>query len=315
MLAKSVEGLNFEYDLYIITLRDHEEKYGYIGKIDRQFKVPPHWIVLDKKTSGQAETVWRGISQEKLNADRQLIIKDCDNYFQTGEIPANCVAICDLMKYPHINATNKSYIRSSATFDGHRIVTEIKEKEIVSSFFCCGLYSFRTVSTFSSAYSITNNSAAYISDLIQTLLSQGYLFSYIEGDNYLDFGTLEDWQKYCKEHSVLLVDIDGIIFENAGEYIFPYWGGAAGITKNITKINQLYESGKQQIILTTARTELYRKITEKQLKDNGVKYHKIVFGLNHGKRIIINDYSTTNPYPSCDAINLARNSATLDQLL
>ena len=35
-------------------------------------------------------------------------------------------------------------------------------------------------------------------------------------------------------------------------------------------------------------------------------------GLNHSKRIIINDYANSNPYPSCDSINIKRNSDSLD---
>ena len=38
-------------------------------------------------------------------------------------------------------------------------------------------------------------------------------------------------------------------------------------------------------------------------------------GLNHSKRIIINDYSNSNPYKSCDAINLKRNADDLKEIL
>lgn len=37
--------------------------------------------------------------------------------------------------------------------------------------------------------------------------------------------------------------------------------------------------------------------------------------LNHTRRIIINDYSKSNPYKSCDAINLKRNSDDLKEIL
>jgi hypothetical protein len=40
-----------------------------------------------------------------------------------------------------------------------------------------------------------------------------------------------------------------------------------------------------------------------------------VFGLNQGKRIVVNDYAPTNPYKSCDALNIARDSADLTEML
>jgi hypothetical protein len=38
-------------------------------------------------------------------------------------------------------------------------------------------------------------------------------------------------------------------------------------------------------------------------------------GMQHGKRIIVNDYSKSNPYKSCDAINLRRDSQELEDIL
>jgi len=38
-------------------------------------------------------------------------------------------------------------------------------------------------------------------------------------------------------------------------------------------------------------------------------------GLQSNKRIVINDYSSTNVYPNCTAINLKRNNDDLENLL
>ena len=40
-----------------------------------------------------------------------------------------------------------------------------------------------------------------------------------------------------------------------------------------------------------------------------------IFGLVHGRRIVINDYANTNPFKSCDAINLRRDSEDLREML
>ena len=46
-----------------------------------------------------------------------------------------------------------------------------------------------------------------------------------------------------------------------------------------------------------------------------IPYDDIIFGLVHGRRIVINDYARTNPFKSCDAINIKRNSDDLKEML
>ena len=55
--------------------------------------------------------------------------------------------------------------------------------------------------------------------------------------------------------------------------------------------------------------------TIKQLERLNIPYDDIIFGLVHGRRIVINDYARTNPFKSCDAINIKRNSDDLKEML
>jgi hypothetical protein len=56
-------------------------------------------------------------------------------------------------------------------------------------------------------------------------------------------------------------------------------------------------------------------MTTKQMTDLGIPFDHLIMGLYHSKRIIINDYSHSNPYKSCDSINLKRNSEELKEIL
>ena len=47
----------------------------------------------------------------------------------------------------------------------------------------------------------------------------------------------------------------------------------------------------------------------------GVKYHTIIFDLPHAKRILINDFSNSNQYPSAIAISPKRDADNLEELL
>ena len=84
-------------------------------------------------------------------------------------------------------------------------------------------------------------------------------------------------------------DIDGTLCTlSNGEY-----EKAAPLVERIKHVNRLYDAG-HKIILNTARgmgrtdnspvyaERLFRKLTEKQLEDWGVKYHKLFMGKPSG---------------------------------
>ena len=46
-----------------------------------------------------------------------------------------------------------------------------------------------------------------------------------------------------------------------------------------------------------------------------VKYKTIITDLMHSKRILVNDFAETNPYPSSIAVNIPRNDTGLSSIL
>jgi histidinol phosphatase-like enzyme len=155
----------------------------------------------------------------------------------------------------------------------------------------------------------------YVSHLIYQMMLDNHTFTTQHVQEYVDWGTLSEWTLYKQEYATLFIDIDGVLVENSGQYFSPKWGETKSIKPNVEIINNLFDSGKVQVILTTARKSSFKDETEKQLEKAGIKYHKIIYDLLHCKRILINDYSKTNPYKSCDAINLKRNSPELSEML
>ena len=143
----------------------------------------------------------------------------------------------------------------------------------------------------------------------------GKTFSAFSVDNFMDWGTLKEWNRFKSTYSTLFVDIDGTLVKNCSEFFKPLWGDSDPIKENIDKINQMYESGRTKVILTTSRSSKSNKQTRNQLERIGLKYHQIIYDLYHAKRIIINDYANSNPYKSCDSINIKRNSNNLAEML
>jgi hypothetical protein len=77
----------------------------------------------------------------------------------------------------------------------------------------------------------------------------------------------------------------------------------------------MHQSGKVKIILTTSRPEYLKDVTILEMEDKGIPYDHLVMGLPHCQRILINDFAKSNPYPSCSAINITRDSNQLREYL
>ena len=75
------------------------------------------------------------------------------------------------------------------------------------------------------------------------------------------------------------------------------------------------EHGKVKIILTTSRPERLRGLTMDEMKKYNIPYDTLIMGLPHCKRVVINDFANSNPYPACESINLPRNSDNLTEFL
>lgn len=61
------------------------------------------------------------------------------------------------------------------------------------------------------------------------------------------------------------------------------------------KVREWYDLG-HVIILTTARPEEYRSLTESQLKQLDIPFDQLVMGIGRNTRILINNESTHFPY-------------------
>jgi predicted mannosyl-3-phosphoglycerate phosphatase (HAD superfamily) len=60
------------------------------------------------------------------------------------------------------------------------------------------------------------------------------------------------------------------------------------------KMNEWYEAG-HYIVLTTARPENLRVITQEQMATAGFRYHQLVMGIGREERILINNNSNKDP--------------------
>jgi len=317
MIVESISGLNLsEFDfIYVTTTKEILNKYegaregikqNFLDRYKRNICV----VELDNSTRSQSETVYQTII--KANISGSILVKDSDGFFSSEEFNENCVCYCDAS----LNDVSKIQNKSFLTFDEQKLILNIVEKQIISKTFSVGGYFFKDCASFMRTYEELSKfeevSEVYISNIINKLILENEKFYAKKTSNFSDWGTIEDWEKYKENFKTIFIDIDGVLFKNASRYFFPKWGQSEPLEKNIDLLKKILYKKKYQIILTTARNETAKEETIKQLEKYDIKYDKIIFGLNHAKRVIINDFSKTNKYPSCEAINIKRDQDDLE---
>ena len=316
MLVEALKGINFNnIDKVCFGFSKQQvDKYNCYEAIlmcidQLGIKDKAEIVYLNKQTRNQPETVYEVVKYFDIKG--QIIIKEVDNYFKCDIEEGNYMCYYDLNNTTKINPSNKSYITIK-----RNLITDIVEKKVVSSTFGCGSYSFAHAYEYCQYFESLNNiDKLFLSDIIKRMILDGIEFQPCEVKDYIDWGTKEDWFEYVRNYKTLFIDLDGTLVKSSGKHTPPYWGETEAIKENVDFVNKLYDTGKVYVIITTARDKEAKDVTLQQLKREGIKYHDIILGLYHSNRTIINDYGTSSPYPTCDAVNIVRNSNELERFL
>lgn len=317
MLVDSVVSMNLTgiESIYVIHLKEHEESFQFKKGLVENFKKYGldslvRFVELDNQTCNQVETVRLGL--KSIGRDIPFLVKDCDNSFRMSDFPVdkNFVSYYKLENFKGSDVSSKSYLQ----LDNMGVVSNIVEKRVISDKFCCGAYGFQSSDSFL-AHSNIDSENAFISDVIFNMILNGKTFVGVECQDYEDWGTMEAWRKYKSSFKTLFVDIDGTVVKNSSAYLRPYIGESEPLQKNVDYLKKLIETQRVELIFTTSRPQEWEEATKKQLQDLGLKYKHLIMGLQSSKRILINDFSDTNPYKSCEAVNIPRDSDNLKQYL
>ncbi len=318
MLEKSIELFDISKfsKIVVVALKEHVDRYTSTKVLSsilkKAFSKKVILIQLENETSCQAETVLYGIVKSKVKGG--FIIKDVDNIFsqKIDKINKNQITTINSKKIDLLDAKSKSYI----DFNKMGKVTNIVEKKVISDYFCSGAYEFRSTKDFifhaNKCLKISKN--VFISDVIYSMLLDNHYFSYIEGSDYIDWGTLREFRNFHKKHYTIFCDFDGCLVENSAKFSKKPWI-IKPIKKNIECIQKLQKLIKVELIITTSRSSAEKKKISNFLRMNNIKFKIIITDLMHSKRILINDFANSNPYPSSIAVNISRNNIELSSVL
>lgn len=313
MIKKALEGLKGieKKDIIITILKEHEEKYDISKGLKENIGEEITIIILDEPTKSQSETVY--LTLKEAGVRESFLVKDSDNYFEVDvSCENNYICYSNLDEYTEINPSNKSYIKMNE----QGVIIDMVEKRIISKSFNVGGYFFKNVEKFIETFEKLGESNSfselYLSYIIEDMIiNQKEVFLGKKVEKYLDWGTFEDWIRYTRKFKTYFFDLDGILFKNGSQFFSPRWGETDIIKNNVEFIKELSKNEYSQIFFVTSRPEKYRNMVEKKLKELGIEFEGLIMNCLHAKRMIINDFSKTNGYPSCDSINVPRDSENL----
>ena len=311
MVENAAEHYIGVHRVTIVILKDHDEKYQARKKLEEAFGNKVDVVVLDKITSGPADTVYQAIKRGRVNLDQQLLIKDCDGFYKTQEMSGNVIYVASLSDHPGIRTAGAN---SYTLTNDQSIINSVVEKRIVSNHFCVGGYQFETAQSFVDAFdklllAFSPPGEAFVSNIVDYMISEGNVFIESNVDKFTDVGTADDWFDYNNKPTYFC-DIDGTIVKSKWDYYEP----CEALWDNVSALLKEKQRGCK-IVFTTSRPEKYRKITLDMLDELGFGSCSLIMGIHHSKRVLINDYANSNPYPTALAINIKRDSEDLGDLI
>ena len=311
MIENAAKNFIGKYNITIAILKQHNEMFNAENKLREAFGDKVNIVVLDEPTSGPADTVYQTIMKAKyfFTSVSPMLIKDCDGFYDTDLVDGNAIYVSKLSKNPDIrNAPAKSYTITNE----QGIITSVVEKQIVSNSFCVGGYQFASIGEYVDTFEKLKDNATseiFVSNIIDYMISNGKVFNEKEVENFIDVGTADDWFKFNNKPTYFC-DIDGTIVKTKDFHDDPY----EPIQKNVDALLKEQARGCK-LVFVTARKKRYEEYTNKILTEMGFVNYVLVMETNHSRRVLINDYANSNPFPSAVALNLKRDSDDLGDMI
>jgi len=211
MIIRAVESLPHTTNKIFICQNSHLNKY----KIDEEIKkiYPESTIIgIDYVTSGQATTCSLAFTKCNINLDLPIMISACDNgvYYDINEYKKILYDdTIDIIIWSFSNnPTSKLYPSMYAWMDvdSNNIIRRVSIKKPFDD--CNNIYAIIGTMVFKKAkyfiegldlilsYDLRTNGEYYVDNIIEPLINKGYKCKIFNVDNYLCWGTPNDYKTY-----------------------------------------------------------------------------------------------------------------------
>lgn len=317
MLSLALSQLDVSLDDVLITvLREHETKFHVTEGIRTIFGGRPRVIVLDEPTRSQSETVARTLEASGLA--EPFLVKDSDNTYVLAEIeqPYNYVCCDSLNHFDSINPRNKSYLQ----VDHAGLISNIREKVVISDLFNVGGYYFTDPAAFLEAYRRLSADAAswqrelYLSDVIGAMILAGVPFRARHVTGYRDWGTIVEWRRALLSRRTYFVLLDGFLFERGSAYFQPRFADVRPRAAALDAVRKARDEGHTVICLSIRPPEL-ASLTAAQLAAAGLEGAQVVYGCPISPWTLVTSPDPTTPFQTSLALELAADDPNLEAKL
>lgn len=246
------------YDAESILKKELTEKYN--------VKI----CVLESKTSGPAETVYKAIKM--CNVVGEFAVRDCLNWIAIDNTcNGNFIAGLDLAKYSKniLNLRSMSFI---VTNEQHQVL-DVIEKKFRSDIISVGLYGFESAEDYLLAYEHLNDSnypikKLYVSHIMSYLIGyKNKIFHYAETKKFEDWSSLEAYSNLQRDYAICLVDLDALYGENL-------------LAMDNVYVNSLFERSKDthiSFIMFTGNPNVDRREIEKKYREAGINCTHVIY--------------------------------------
>ncbi len=266
-----------------------------------------HIVTIPEKTNGPYETILMALQYIDIN--EISIICDCDHHINVDPIfeylkkNENFDAIIPIWNIKKDKQKNWSKV----VCDSSNNINHICEKKIIENtdaniFGIIGCYVFKNISFFK------ENNFTYFSEILEKFRILNKNLALIKINNALFYGDLpmyENCVNILRKKATIFCDIDGTLIKHEDHPSYDS-NDIEPFNNVICSIRKLYENNK--IVLTTARSQKYKKETVDILNKYNIRFDDIIMGLPPGPRFLINDHKPSKIFTSqSTAIEVERN--------
>jgi hypothetical protein len=312
----SVREATDKNHIFMAIRKENEDVWG-ASSILKQVEPDIQLLILPRETNGPADTVVCML--EEFSVSGSFIVKDCDCSMKPISFADGGNAVFLGWRETAIgDRGSKSWVEVEGDNGlGLMKVTAITEKQRPTDWYVCGAYQFADADKFLGYFNgadINRSKEVFCSSVIQKMMAAGDGFSGVPCHNLHDWGTWDKYVTWRQQRKVYFLDIDGCTTQAGMPYGAGSWRDVHVLDGVKEKTAKMIADGCS-IILVTSRPGTEAGVTEAVLKEDGVQWTRIVYGIPNGPRVLVNDYAASNPYPACSAINTKRNSGSWMEML
>jgi hypothetical protein len=304
MLALAVERLGVAPSSMVVAiLREHEDAFDATAGIRSALGAEVQVVVHERPTANQPETVARTLELAELR--EPFLVKDSDNQFVVDGLAEDVGAVCvdSLNHHDAINPRNKSYVQ----VDRNGLITNIREKSVISDLFSVGGYFFPDPDHYLACYRrLAEDGAAddrelYLSDVIGSMILEGVPFRAHQVKGYEDWGTIREWRQALERRRVCFVSLDGFLFERGSPHFRPTFAEVRPHRGAVDAVRALVEDGRGVVYLSVRPADL-AGLTEAQIAAAGLPPAQVVYGCPPSRWTIVTAPDPTLPFVTSTAL-------------